>query len=290
MPPEQPARYHAKLRLVCGSEGSGPGELNSPRGIAVDPDTGDMHVADCGNNRVNVYSDTGRSIKSYGYKTSNDPGLSWPCGVTIDRQGHRIVTDNHAFSIFTKDGMLKKRFGKQGDRKGEFNCPRGVAADNAGLLYIADQNNRRVQVCDMVGNCVRMIGEGDPGRLQQPRDVAVDGDGDIYVTDYKAKQVNIYTASGQYKSSITAANVQQQDWLPLYIHVAVDGDRQLYVTDGMNHCVHVLKDGRHIQQIGSYGDREGCFNYPTGIARSRDGGLIVCDFCNHRIQVFDCLH
>ena len=208
-----------------------------------------------------------------------------PCGVTIDRQGHRIVTDrNHAISIYTRDGKLKKRFGKHGGGRGEFKYPQGVAADNAGLLYIADYNNSRVQVCDMAGDCVRMIGDKDPGRLQRPKDVAIDGDGDVYVTDYKAQQVNIYTASGQYKSSITAADVPQQDWLPWYI--AVDGDRQLYVTDEMNHCVHVLKDGRHIQQIGSYGGREGCFNHPDGIALSRDGDIIVCDRGNNRIQVY----
>ena len=85
----------------------------------------------------------------------------------------------------------------------------------------------------MAGECVRMIGDRDPIRLQQPMDVAIDGDGDVYVTDYTAKQVNIYTASGQYKSSITAADLPQQDWEPLYI--AVDGDRQLYVTDYRNH-------------------------------------------------------
>ena len=247
------------------------------------PGHGDMHVADLGNHRVTMYSGTGRSIKSYGSETSDDRGLSRPCGVTIDGQGHIIVTDdNHTVSIYTRDGKLKKRFGKEGGGRGEFNYPQGVVADNAGLLYIADSDNSRVQVCNMAGECVRMIGDKDPGRPQRPRDVALDGDGDVYVTDTKAKQVNIYTASGQYKSSITTADIPQHDWWPCYI--AVDGDRQLYVTDHINHCVHVLKDGRHIQQIGSYGDSEGCFNVPTGIALSRDGDIIVCDNGNRRIQ------
>ena len=282
---DRPVRYQDEPGLVCGSGGNGPGELIYPRGVAVDPETGDMHVADNLNDRVNMYSDTGRYIKSYGYETSDDRGLSFPRGVTIDTQGHRIVTDhNHAVSIYTRDGKLKKRFGKKGGERGEFKYPQGVAADNAGLLYIADQGNSRVQVCNMAGDCDRMIGDRDPGRLQEPIDVAIDGDGDIYVTDYTAEQVKIYTASGQYKSSITAADVLQQNWQPQY--VAVDGDRQLYVTDWKNHCVHVLKDGRHIQQIGSKGDREGCFNDPTGIVLSLDGDLIVCDNNNHRIQIF----
>ena len=269
---------------MYGSEGIDPGKLKYPQGVAVDPDTGDIHVADNRNNSVNIYSDMGRYIKYYGHETSDDRGLSFPLGVTIDRQGHRLVTDKHAVNIYTRDGKLKKRFGKEGGGRGEFYCPCGVATDNAGFLYIADQNNGRVKVCNLAGECVRLIGHTDPGRLQKPIGVALDGDGDVYVTDYKAKQVNIYTASGQYKSSITPAAVPQQDWRPWY--VAVDGDKQMYVTDWMNHCVHILKDGRHIQQIGSQGDREGCFDRPSGIALSRDGGLIVCDNNNHRIQVY----
>ena len=279
-PPDLATMYQTKPRLVCGSKGRNPGELKYPQGVAVDLDTGDIHVADCHNHRVNMYSDIERSIKSYGSETSDDRGLSWPRGVAIDRQGHIIVTDKHDVGIYTRDGKLKKRFGKEGGGRGEFNSPWGVAVDNAGLLYIADLGNGRVQVCDMAGDCVRMIGERDPGKLHQPVGVALDGEGDVYVTDLN--QVNIYTTTGQYKSSITAADVPQQNFLPCY--VAVDGDRQLHVTDHINHCVHVLKDGRHIQQIGSKGDREGCFDHPTGIALSRDGGLIVCD--NHRIQVF----
>ena len=275
-PPDQPARYQTKPRLVHGRHGSDPGELSYQQGVAVDPDTGDTHVADYSNHRVNKYTATGRSIKSYGSTISDDPGLSYPSGVTIDRQGHRIVTDgNDVISICTMGGKLKKRLGKPGGGRGEFNDTYGVAADNAGLLYIADLSNSRVQVCNLAGDCVRMIGDRDPGRLYAPLDVAMDGDGDVYVTDRHTKEVNIYTALGQYKSSITAADVPQQDWWPRY--VAVDGDRQLYVTDWMNHCVHVLKDGRHIQQIGSKGDREGCFHRPTGIALSREGDIIVSD-------------
>ena len=283
---DQPVRYQDSPRLVYGSKGSGPGKLWYPEGVAVDPDTGDIHVADSINDRVNIYSDTGTYIKPYGSETSDDRGLPYPAGVTIDRQGHRIVTDEtHAVSIYTRDGKLKKRFGKEGGGRGEFNGPEGVAADNAGLLYIADKDNSRVQVCNMAGECVLVIGDRDPGRLEEPIDVAIDGDGDIYVTDPEAKQVSIYTASGQYKSSITTADIPQQDWYPRY--VAVDGNRQIYISDWSNHCVHVLKDGRHIQQIGSKGDREGCFNWPAGISLSPDGGLIVCDNGNHRIQVFD---
>ena len=280
---EQTARYQNTPILVYGRQGNRPGELWGPQGVAVDLETGDIHVADCLNHKVNMYSETGRYVKSYGFQTSDGRGLSCPCGITIDRQGHRIVTDNHAVSIYTRDGNLHSTFGKKGDGRADFKDPRDIDSDIDGLLYIADSGNSCVHVCNQAGECLRVVGNRDPGRLLKPIGVALDGDGDIYVTDFTAKRVNIYTASGQYKSSITAADVPQRDWEPR--SVIVDGHRQLYVTDWMNHCVHVLKDGRHIQHIGSQGDRQGCFDYPTGIALSRDGNIVVCDY-NHRVQVF----
>ena len=281
---DKPVVYQDMPRLLYGGEGRRPGKLDHPHGVAVDPDTRDIHVADYINDRVNIYSCMGKFIQSYGSKASGGRGQSYPRGVTIDRHAHRIVTDdNHALSIYTRGGKLKKRFGKEGGGRGEYYHPNDVAADNAGLLYIADHGNSRVQVCNLTGEYVRMIGNTHPGRLQGPIYVALDGDGNVYVTDLHTKQVNIYTSSCQYKSSITVADVPQQDWQPCY--VTIDCHRQLYVSDQINHCVHVLKNGRHIQQIGSKGNRTGCFKFPTGIALSRDGSLIVCD--NHRIQVYD---
>ena len=75
---DQPVRYQDSPRLVYGSKGSGPGKLWYPEGVAVDPDTGDIHVADSINDRVNIYSDTGTYIKPYGSETSDDRGLPYP--------------------------------------------------------------------------------------------------------------------------------------------------------------------------------------------------------------------
>ena len=42
-----------------------------------------------------------------------------------------------------------------------------------------------------------------------------------------------------------------------------------------------------MKSVGGGGDRTGQFNYPRGIALSKDNKLFICDCSNHRIQVFD---
>ena len=40
---------------VLGEAGSGNGQLNQPRGVALDPSDGDVAIADFGNDRVSVW-------------------------------------------------------------------------------------------------------------------------------------------------------------------------------------------------------------------------------------------
>ena len=46
-------------------------------------------------------------------------------------------------------------------------------------------------------------------------------------------------------------------------------------------------DGKLVKSVGGEGDRTGQFDWPLGIALSKDNKLFVCDRFNNRIQVFD---
>ncbi len=47
--------------------GVGAGELNEPQGVAVNEETGNVYVADKGNNRIDEFSSTGTFIRAWGY-------------------------------------------------------------------------------------------------------------------------------------------------------------------------------------------------------------------------------
>jgi hypothetical protein len=97
----------------------------------------------------------------------NGDGFSYPADVTWDRAGNIYVADgfgtNNRIAKFTKDGDFIKTWGQTGSGQGQFNKIRGIAADAAGNLYVADSGNNRIQVFDGEGTFKSQIaGVGTP--------------------------------------------------------------------------------------------------------------------------------
>jgi hypothetical protein len=98
-------------------------------------------------------------------------GSYCPCGSAVDEQrfggsGDIWVADGYGSSLvhrFDKNGIhLSVLTGEEGG--GRFVCPHAVfidrRADRAPQLYIADRENKRVQVYDLDGRYLRTVGEG----------------------------------------------------------------------------------------------------------------------------------
>jgi DNA-binding beta-propeller fold protein YncE len=97
----------------AGSAGGGAGQLTSPQGVAVDPHTGNVYVADAGNNRIDEFSAGGTFIKAYGWGVVDGASKSEICTTTCQA-------------------------GLSGGGAGEIPSPFAVAVDNAGDVYAAE--------------------------------------------------------------------------------------------------------------------------------------------------------
>src|SRR3954452_22348801 len=53
-------------QAVFGSPGSGPGQFSGPQGIDVDPQDGELFVADSNNNRIQVFTAQGIFDRQFG--------------------------------------------------------------------------------------------------------------------------------------------------------------------------------------------------------------------------------
>ncbi|XP_078682833.1 E3 ubiquitin-protein ligase TRIM56-like [Branchiostoma floridae x Branchiostoma belcheri] len=76
--------------FTCGSEGSGPGQLDSPCCVITDSED-NIIVADCWNHRVSLFSRGGAFIRHV--LTEEEHGLDRPRGLTLTHDGHLVVSE-----------------------------------------------------------------------------------------------------------------------------------------------------------------------------------------------------
>jgi DNA-binding beta-propeller fold protein YncE len=77
-----------------GSAGTGPGQFNSPCGVAVDA-TGNVYVADTFNHRVQVFTGSGVFVTEWG-SYGGDPGQFYrPMGIAVGADGRVFVADTY---------------------------------------------------------------------------------------------------------------------------------------------------------------------------------------------------
>jgi DNA-binding beta-propeller fold protein YncE len=87
-----------------------------------------------------------------------EESFNQPTDIGFGPNGEIYVTDgygNSRVAKFDKNGKFLKSWGKKGTGPGEFNLPHSVVVDAKGLVYIADRENRRVQIFDPDGNYLR---------------------------------------------------------------------------------------------------------------------------------------
>jgi hypothetical protein len=97
----------------------------------------------------------------------------------------------NSISAYDTKRNLLRTFGRQGIGPGEFRSPQDIAVDGAGLIYVADWYNNRVQIVDSHG---KSTGQFD---YRRPRTIALLGDDAIVVAGEPADHLfDIYTRGG----------------------------------------------------------------------------------------------
>jgi NHL repeat/Beta-propeller repeat len=135
-----------------GSQGTGNGQFEYPRGIATDS-SGNVYVTDLIPNtlsyHVQKFTIDGMFITSWGSLGGGSTSLQFNgYGIAIDSANNVYVADTFSNRIqkFTNTGTFITQFGSTGTSDGQFNTPHDVALDSSGNIYVADTGNHRVQV------------------------------------------------------------------------------------------------------------------------------------------------
>jgi hypothetical protein len=109
--------------------------------------TGNVYVADSGNERIQKFDADGRFLTAWGSPGNSIGEFTQPFGVAVDSSGNVYVADygNSRIQKFDAGGRFLTTWGMFGDGDGEFNWPTGIAVDSSGNVYVADNGNERIQ-------------------------------------------------------------------------------------------------------------------------------------------------
>ena len=169
--------------------GSGAGQCALPRGIAADPETGRVYVADQVNRRINELTAWGAFVRAWGWG---------------------VEDGSPEFQVCTAASGCQA--GIEGAGAGQFGSPQGVAVDPAGNVYVVDRENRRVEKFDPTAGPgedeVELLldfgeagtGDGQFGAWAVGSFIGIGPGGSVYVGD--EGRVQVFDADGNYVKSI----------------------------------------------------------------------------------------
>ena len=130
-----------------GYSGHVEGRFSSPlQDLSLDA-KGNIYIADCGHNRVQVVDQYGQYLHHFGREGDGEGELKEPRGVHVSGE-YVYVSDsgNRRISLFSTSGQFITMFGKYGKEEGELQWPWGITTDKNGFVYLCDISNRRIQV------------------------------------------------------------------------------------------------------------------------------------------------
>jgi sugar lactone lactonase YvrE len=187
-------------------------QLALPGGVALDS-ASNLYIADFANDRIRKVTPAGviGTVAGGGTQGLGDGGpatsaqLNRPSDVAVDSDGNLYIADtgNSRIRKVTPAGVISTiagggRAGSSGDdgpaTDAQLHFPRGVAADSAGNLYIADSENNRIRKVTPAGITSTVAGNGDAGysgdggpatdaQLRSPSRVSLGGASRLYVAD-----------------------------------------------------------------------------------------------------------
>ena len=168
-----------------------------------------------------------------------------------------------------------------GSAPGELSTPQGIGlAPRSGDLYVADNQNDRVQEFFPGGKFRRLFGSTGPGngQFQGPLGLGVSRTGQIYVSD-GAKRVQQFSPTRTFVRSFGAFTST-----PTNLAVAPNGD--VYVTDG-SLIDHYTGTGGLVGSFGGTGSGDGQFGSTIGgLTVAPNGHVYAGDYSGARVEEF----
>ena len=243
-----------------------------------------LWVVDKGTHAVTKFNPAGYTVMNLGRRPEGPDEPEWfqpartgpapphvdglfrgPTDVGWDADDNIYVSDgytNSRVAKFDKHGSWVRSWGARGsggphgnENPGQFNTPHNIGVDRQNNVYVADRNNRRIQVFDRDGNFLRFI---------------------------------VLNAAYDKKRHPVLGNLNPNppdETQPWTICITQGPTQYLYTSDQEPGRIYKLTlDGTIVGMLGESGREPGQFNWIHGIACPTDDVLYVADMNNWRVQ------
>jgi DNA-binding beta-propeller fold protein YncE len=288
--------------VLIDNAGFGPTQHQAPYGLAVDPGTCDVFLADTDRYQVDRYTEDGQYLRSYGQNgvnTETSTTFRYPSRVAVNN-GLLFVADTWAnrISVWRLDGTQELfRLQGVGSGNGQFRQPRGMAFDAQGRLHVADQGNKRVQVFRVDSDRLTFLfkygsayvpgGTGDQVVRGDLRGLAIDkATGYSYLVDGEGNRVHRFLIGDTGATFVNSFG--QTQFGDGGREVTVDRQGRVWVGDMPGFEADVFTaSGSYVASYTPGPERPplGGFNGPRGVAVDPgNGNVFVSDTYNFRLQ------
>lgn len=217
---------------TIGTKGINFGHFNSPQGLCLQYATGNIIISDTGNNRIQVFSNYCEKIKKL-YMTGNR---------------------------------------KASQELGKFNYPVGVTCNNRGHIWVADCDNKRVQIFNEKGIFIRQL----IAQFDMPHDVYFDrNQNQILAADCIGKRISIWSNDGsQLIRKIPLSDRPYCSTIDHLNRLIIGFDNKISIFDMyLNEII----------SFDSLSDSSNKFKGIGGLCITDENNLLVCDYWNNRV-------
>lgn len=213
-----------------------------PHGLTVDKNN-NIWVTDVGLHLVFKFSHEGKLLMKLGKAgiAGNDSAhFNRPTDIAVLQDGSFYVSDGYGNSRvikFSSTGKYLFQWGTKGDKEGEFNIPHAIDLDEKGNVYVADRENRRVQVFDPAGKFLKQWTNKTFGSIcsitfdkTKRGFIAVDDAASLFGLKHNGSDIILFDSTGNLLNQFgrNGAYNGAKRW---YHDVAIDNEENIYVGD-----------------------------------------------------------
>ncbi len=263
--------------------------FREPFGIAVKSD-GSFYVAEIKGKRISRFDADGTYVGSIEYINGYGK-LKGPFDVALAPNGNLFIADTHGHSVLELDPagnlILKLGTGKPATETGNFNEPHSVAVnENLNRIYVSDTHNNRIQVFDMQGHVLAVMGQADrsgPGTYWFASGLDSDEKGNIYAMSLYGGFINIYDPAGKLSGTLGKAGYGPGEFNAAYGVAFHNSD--IWVADTRNSRLqHLSLQGNVLGVLGQgEGNSNNQFNNPSDLGFDKYDNVYVTDWKNDRV-------